>query len=129
MSARRKIDPGWTWDDRFNLSQGIQIGDSIYVSGQIAIDPEGNVVGKGDMKAQTRQALENVKTVLQAGGASMEDVVKVTVYVTDISRLLETYEVRAEYFPDPPPASTGIEITALAFPDLLIEIEAIAVKS
>ena len=129
MSARRKIDPGWKWDDRFNLSQGIQIGDSIYVSGQISIDPEGNVVGKGDMKAQTRQALENVKTVLQVAGASMDDVVKVTVYVTDISRLLETHEVRAEYFSDPPPASTGIEIKALAFPDLLIEIEAIAVKS
>jgi reactive intermediate/imine deaminase len=129
MSARVKVDPGWKWDDRFNYSQGIQIGNSVYVSGQVALDAEGNVVGKGDMKAQTRQALENVKTVLEASGASMEDVVKVTVYVTDISRLAETHEVRSQFFPDPPPASTGVEISALAFPDLLVEIEAVAVKS
>jgi len=129
VSARRKIDPGWTWDDAFNMSQGIQIGDAIYVSGQIALDPEGNLVGKGDIMAQTRQALENVKTVLGAAGASMDDVVKVTVYFTDISRLRETHEIRAQYFSDPPPASTSVEIKALAFPDVLIEIEAVAVKS
>ena len=81
------------------------------------------------MKAQTRQALQNVKTVLESAGSSMADVAKITVYMTDISLLRETHEVRAEFFPDPPPASTGIEITALAFPGLLIEIEAIAVKS
>ena len=129
MSPRRSIDPGWKWDDNFKMSQAIQIGDVVYTSGQVALDPDGNVVGEGDMKAQTRRALENVKSVLEAAGASMGDVVKVTVYVTDISRLRDTHEVRAEFFPDPPPASTGIEVSALAFPGLLIEIEAIAVKS
>ena len=129
MSPRKRIDPGWKWDDNFNMSQGIQIGDAIYVSGQVAMDSDGNVVGLGDMKAQTRQALENVQTVLQAAGASMSDVVKVTVYLTDISRLRDTHEVRAQFFPDPPPASTGIEVSALAFPGLLVEIEAVAVKS
>ena len=129
MSVRKRIDPGWTWDDNFNMSQAIEIGNTIYVSGQVAMDPSGNVVGAGDMKAQTRQVLQNVKTVLEAAGASMEDVVKITVYITDISVLRETHEVRAEFFPDPPPASTGIEVSALAFPGLLIEIEAIAVKS
>ncbi len=129
MSARIRIDPGWKWDDKFSFSQAIQIGNAVYVSGQVALDAEGNVVGKGDMKAQTRQALENVKTVLQAAGASMSDVVKITAFLTDISRLMETHEVRAEYFPDPVPASTAVEIKALAFPDLLIEIEAVAVKS
>lgn len=129
MSARKRIDPGWTWDDNFNMSQAIEIGNAIYVSGQVAMDSGGNVVGQGDMKAQTRQALQNVKTVLESAGASMADVAKVTVYMTDISRLRETHEVRAEFFPDPPPASTGIEISALAFPGLLIEIEAIAVRS
>jgi reactive intermediate/imine deaminase len=123
------IDPGWKWDDNFKMSQGIQIGNAVYTSGQVALDSDGNVVGEGDMKAQTRRALENVKNVLEAAGASMGDVVKVTVYVTDISRLGETHEVRAEFFPDPPPASTGIEVSALAFPGLLIEIEAIAIKS
>ena len=129
MNERRKIDPGWEWDDRFNLSQAIQIGDSVYTSGQVAIDSDGNVVGKGDMKVQTRQCLENVKTVLQAAGASMDNVVKVTVFLTDMSRLMETHEVRIQYFPDDPPASTAVEVKALVLPDLLIEIEAIAMKS
>ena len=129
MSARRQVDPGWTWDDKFTLSQAIQVGDSIYVSGQTAQDPEGNVVGKGDMKAQMRQVLENMKTVLETAGASMDDIVKVTVYTTDMSRLLETHEIRAQYFPDPPPASTGLEVKALASPDLLVEVEAVAVKA
>ena len=111
------------------MSQGIQIGNAVYTSGQVAMDSDGNVVGEGDMKAQARRALENVQSVLEAAGASMGDVVKVTVYVTDISRLGETHEVRGEFFPDPPPASTGIKVSALAFPGLLIEIEAIAVKS
>ena len=129
MSPRQRIDPGWKWDDNFNMSQGIQIGNAVYVSGQVSMDSDGNVVGEGDMKAQTRQALGNVKTVLEAAGASMSDVVKVTVYLTDISRLRETHEVRAQFFPDPPPASTAIEVTALAFPGLLVEIEAVAIKS
>ena len=129
MSDRRKIDPGWRWDDEFIFSQAIQIGNTVYVSGQVAKDPDGNVVGEGDMAAQTGQALENMKTVLEAAGASMGDVVKLTVFVTDINRLLETHPIRTKYFPDPPPASTGVEVSALGFPELLVEIEAVAVKS
>ena len=129
MSPRKRIDPGWKWDDNFSISHAIQVGDTVYVSGQVAMDSDGNVVGPGDMKAQTRQALENVKALLEAAGASMEDVVKITVYLTDMSRLRETHEVRTVFFPDPPPASTAIGVTALAFPGLLVEIEAVAVKS
>ena len=129
MSDRIRIDPGWRWDDEFIISQGIQIGNTVYVSGQVAKDPDGNVVGEGDMVAQTGQALENLKTVLEAAGASMGDVVKLTVFVTDINRLLDTHEIRTRYFPDPPPASTGVEVSALGFPELLVEIEAVAVKS
>lgn len=128
MSERTRIDPGWTWDDHFIMSQAIQVGNAIYVSGQVALDPAGEVVGKGDMKAQTRQVFENIKTVLGAAGASLGDIVKITVFTTDISRLAETHEVRAEVLPDPPPASTAVEIKALVFPDLLIEIEAVAVR-
>ena len=129
MSARRKIDPGWKWDDEFKISQAIQVGDTIYAAGQVALDPEGNVVGKGDMKAQTRQCMENLKTVLQAAGASIGDVVKVTIYLTDMSRITEHREIRDQYFSDPPPAATGVEVKALASPDLLVEIDAVAVKS
>jgi reactive intermediate/imine deaminase len=128
MSQRQQIDPGWKWDDNYSMSQGIRIGNAIYTSGQVALDSDGNVVGEGDMAAQARRALENVKSVLESAGASMADVVKVTVYVTDISRLAETHSVRSDFFPDPPPASTGVEVSALAFPGLLVEIEAVAVK-
>ncbi len=71
MSARRKIDPGWKWDDDFIMSHGIQIGNALYVSGQVALDPAGNILGKGDMKAHNRRALENVQIVLRSAGASL----------------------------------------------------------
>lgn len=129
MSPRSKIDPGYKWDDNLPMSQGIQIGDTIYTAGQVALDSDGNVVGAGDMKAQTRQVMENLKTVLEAAGSSLEDVVKVVVYVTDMSRMAEVQEVRREYFSISRPASTEVEITALVFPGLMVEIEAIAVKS
>ena len=129
MSPHRMIDLGWKWDDNLHISQAIEIGDTVYLSGQVAMDPDGNVVGVGDMRAQTRQVLENVKNLLEAAGASMGDVVKITQYLTDISRVAEVREVRTQYFPDPPPASTGVEVSALAFPELLIEIDVIAVKS
>ncbi len=129
MTKRTRIDPGWAWDDHLILSQAIKVGNAVYTSGQVALDPAGEVVGKGDMRAQTRQVFENIKTVLAAAGASLDDIVKITVFTTDISRLGETHEVRAEVLPDPPPASTAVEIKALAFPDLLIEIEAVAVVS
>jgi len=128
MSTWKKIDPGWKWDDTFIFSQAIQAGNTIYLSGQVALDPDGKVVGKGDMKAQTRQAWENIKAVLSAAGASLNDVVKITQFITDMSRFRETQEVRKEYFKDYAPASTSVEIKSLAFPDLLIEIEVVAIK-
>ena len=126
MSERIRVDPGWAWDDNFIMSQAIRMGNAIFVSGQVAVNPAGEVVGKGDMKAQTRQVFENIATVLGAAGASLGDVVKITVFTTDMSRLGETHEVRAEVLPDPPPASTAVEIKSLVFPDLLVEIEAVA---
>ena len=128
MATRIGIDPGYKWDDNMPMSQGIQIGNTLYTAGQVALDPDGNVVGEGDMRAQTRQVMENLKKILESAGFSFDDVVKVGVYVTDINRIREVQEVRGEYFSDPPPASTGLEISALAFPGLLVEIEAIAVK-
>lgn len=127
MAKRTRIDPGWAWDDNYIMSQAIKMGDAIYVSGQVAVDPSGEVVGKGSMKAQTRKAFENIETILKVAGASLADIVKITVFTTDMSRLGETHEVRAELLPDPPPASTAVEIKSLVFPDLLVEIEAIAV--
>jgi reactive intermediate/imine deaminase len=109
------------------FSQGVRVGNTIYVSGQVAFDREGKVVGKGDMAVQTRQAIENMKAVLAAAGATLDDVVKVTMFVTDMSLAGQARDVRKEYFVKNPPASTGLEIQALAHPDLLVELEAIAV--
>jgi 2-iminobutanoate/2-iminopropanoate deaminase len=128
MGTWKKIDPGWKWDDTFIFSQAIQAGNTIYLAGQVALDPDGKVVGKGDMKAQTRQAWENIKAILEAAGASLNDVVKVTQFITDMSCFIDTQEVRKEYFKDYAPASTSVEVKSLAFPDLLIEIEVVAVK-
>ena len=102
----------------------------MYVAGQIAMDKDGNVVGKGDIKAQTKQVLENVSAALAAAGATFADVVKANTYVVNLKGedLAAIREVRAAYYPaENPPASTLVGVTALAFPDLLIEVEVVAV--
>ena len=109
------------------FSHGTRHGNTVYVSGQVAIDGQGNIVGVGDIKAQTRQVLENIKAVLDQAGATMDDIVKVTVFITDMSQFSEIHEVRAQYFTGTYPASTMVEVRALAFPDLLIEMEAVAI--
>jgi 2-iminobutanoate/2-iminopropanoate deaminase len=127
--TKKTIDPGWTWDDRLPLAQGRQIGNTIYVSGQVAYDANGNLVGEGDMKAQTRQVFENIKTVLAAAGAGLEDIIKINTYITDQSKFMDMLAVRTEIFGANPPASTAVVVAALAFPGLLIEVEAIAMKA
>jgi reactive intermediate/imine deaminase len=108
-------------------SQGVRVGDTIYVSGQLPFDAAGSLVGKGDMRAQARQVIENIRHVLAAEGATLDDVVKLTMFLTDMSRAGEAREVRMEYFVKNPPASTGVEVSRLTNPDCLIEIEAVAV--
>ena len=126
---RKTIDPGWAWDDRLPLAQARQIGNTIYVSGQVAYDPNGNLVGEGDMRAQTRQVFDNIRAVLAAAGARLEDIVKINTYITDQSRFMDMLDVRREILGASPPASTAVVVSALAFPGLLIEVEAIAVKA
>ena len=109
------------------FSQGVKVGNLVFVSGQIAKNAKGEVVGKGDIRAQTRQCIENLKAVLKAGGATLENVVKVTVFVTDMEHLKAVHEVRAEYFKEKYPASTLVEVSRLTDQDCMIEIEAIAV--
>ncbi len=125
---RRSIDPGWTWDDRLPLSQARQVGNTIYVSGQIAYDANGNLVGEGDMRAQTRQVFNNIRSVLESAGSSLKDIVKINTYITDGSKFMDMIAVRSEIFGDDPPASTAVVVAGLAFPALLIEVEAIAIK-
>jgi 2-iminobutanoate/2-iminopropanoate deaminase len=113
------------------FSPGVKVpaGQLIFVSGQVARNAVGETVGRGDIRAQTRQALENVKAVLEAAGATIDDIVKVTVFVTDVRHFAAIHEVRAEYFRQDYPASTLVEVKSLVSPELMIEIEAIAVTS
>jgi 2-iminobutanoate/2-iminopropanoate deaminase len=110
-------------------SSGVEApaGRTVYVSGQVAFDAEGNVVGEGDIKLQTETVLEHVKTVVEEAGGGMEDIVKVTVFITDMGLYDDIHEVRRRYFEEPFPASSMVEVSALIDPRLLIEIEAIAV--
>jgi len=91
------------------------------------MDAQGNVVGEGDIKLQTETVLDHVKTVLREAGGGMDDVVKVTVFITDMGFYDEIHEVRRRYFGEPYPASSMVEVSALIDPRLLIEIEAVAV--
>ena len=105
---------------------GTKRGPLVFTAGQVAFDREGNVVGKGDVKAQTRQTLLNLKTVLEEGGATPADVMKTTVYLADIAHFTDMNEVYSEFFGNQKPARTTVE-ARLARPELLVEIEAIAV--
>ena len=102
-------------------------GRTIYIAGQVAFDNSGKVVGKGDFGAQATQVFENLKLALAAVGATFENVVKVNTYVTDMSHLQTLREIRVKYYGEFAPASTLVEIGKLANPDLMIEIEAVAV--
>lgn len=100
---------------------------TLFVAGQVAYDAEGQIVGQGDIRAQTRQVLENLKACLVAAGATLADVAKLNTYLVDIKDRAAVAEVRAEYFPRDYPAATLVQVVALAHPDFLIEIEAYAV--
>lgn len=107
-------------------SQGIKVGNVIYTSGQLHIDPKTGKLTEGDIQEQTRLCLENIKAVLNEAGASMENVVKVTVFVQDIEKFSLVNEVYAEYFSDHKPARSLVEVSKLPLGGQ-IEIEAVAV--
>ena len=98
----------------------------VYVAGQVAFDRDRQVVGPGDMAAQAEQVFRNLEVALAAAGASFKDVVKMTTYVTDMSQAPVIRSARARYFGDTLPASTLVGVTALAHPELMVEIEVIA---
>ncbi len=102
-------------------------GRTVYVSGQVSIDRTGVVIGKGDLKAQTTQVFENLKAALAASGGTLDDVVKITVFMTDLSQVQTVRQIRDTYFTNEPPASSAVEVMRLVRPELLIEIDAVAV--
>lgn len=102
-------------------------GRTIYISGQVALDAAGKLVGKGDLAAQTRQVFANLDVALKAAGASFNDVVKATYFMLDASHVQVVRDIRSLHFTMELPASTLLEVPRLASPDYLIEIEVIAV--
>lgn len=113
----------------FRLSQGIRVGELLFVSGQAALAADGTLVGAGDFDVQAEQTFRNLQRVLEAGGSSLEHVVKVTIYLTDMSNFPKIVELRGRWFTPPWPADTIVEVSALALPELQIEIEAVAVTA
>ena len=127
--SRKTIQPQSLNDPRPRYSQGIltEGGKVLFIAGQTASDKAGDVVGKGDIKAQTRQVFENIKGVLEAAGGSFDNLVMTTTYITD-RKYREGYnEVRRDIYKQDPPTSTLVIVSGLANPDYLIEIASIAV--
>jgi len=128
---RRDVNP-WEWSKAFGFSQAVELigADRILVcSGQTAIDRDGALPTTSDMSEQVRLALENVVAVLEAGGMSPADVVKATIYTTDVDALIEVFGPTAQQVMGTNlPASTLVGVTRLAFPELLVEIEVTATR-
>lgn len=102
-------------------------GRMVFISGMLAKDASGQMVGLGDITAQTRQVCENIKAAVEAAGGTMADIVRVDVYIRNMEHFPQIHAVRREYFTGAPPASTMVEVTKFTTPDALIEMNAIAV--
>jgi 2-iminobutanoate/2-iminopropanoate deaminase len=125
---KTQLNP-WAWQDEFGYSQGWRIdppASIVFIAGQVALAPDGSLVGEDDFDAQCRQVFENLGAVLEAAGGTFENVIKVTVYMTDITNLPRYREIKAAFITGRQPASTSIEVKGLAFPPLLVEVEAVA---
>ena len=110
----------------YNISQAFRVGDLVITSGQAALTPAGELVGIGDFDAQAEQTFANLQAVLEAAGSSLAQVIKVTIYLTDMTNFPKIVDLRQRYFSAPYPADTIVEVKSLALPELEIEIEATA---
>ncbi len=127
MTQRVELNPGWPWIEKIRVMPGVKVGDTIYTAGMAPCDADGNVVGPGDVAAQSRAVFANLRAVLAEGGATMDDVVKILVFLVDVKDFPAFSAARAEAFAGKVPASSVVGTPALAHPDLLVEVEAIAV--
>lgn len=127
---KTQINP-WRWQDAYGFSQAWKIDGErslIFVSGQASISAEGTVMHPGDFSAQARLTFENLQIVLKKAGASLDDIVKLGVYLVNMNNLPDYGAVQAEFFKGPMPAQTVVEVSSLALPGMMIEVEAIAVR-
>ena len=126
---RKKITTGTSWENQVGYSRAVRVDNRVFVAGTTATDPSGQLVGKNDAYEQTKQILRNITSALEAAGASIEDVVRTRIFVTDISQWESIGKAHGEVFGTIQPASTMVQISGLIHPDMLVEIEVDAVIS
>jgi enamine deaminase RidA (YjgF/YER057c/UK114 family) len=126
---RINYSSGAKWEDIVGYSRAVKIGNTIEVTGTVAVDTNNELVGKNDAYAQTRFIIEKIEAVLKRAGASLSDVVRTRMFVTDISRWEEYGRAHGEYFGTIKPCTSMIEVKGLIDPEYLIEIEATAIIS
>jgi enamine deaminase RidA (YjgF/YER057c/UK114 family) len=120
----------WTWQDRRGFTQAWRVeapSTVLFISGQVPLDDDGELVAPGDFDGQVRRTFENLGRVLDEAGGTFADIVKLTVYLTDIGRLPDYGRIKTDFIRGQQPASTAVGVTALALPGLMIEVEATAV--